>query len=408
MKKTRCTFNILSVVLVTAILGACEHASAQPDDRLPVSDRRSSPAYTGAVDALFVGHSAMNNVVDDYVATLAHTYDRTNTLRTVQVTSGDISLVGKMSFPELDPVFRADSHGFEVAVLTEQWDYESWYDPAVHGADTGGPVLGCPPQSYSYTDAWVDAPSGEWNPIPYYLQQYVDQIACGNPDATSFYYQTWTIDYNAITDGTTRRSDPGFVRPTIAEVDRRIRDGVGDPDLAAADLIEYQGVKWERFVAAINRPNLIFVPANYAIAQIMRAIETGTAPGFEALNGTNGLTAEGELAWVDWLFYEDGYHLSTVGHYVMSLMIFAAVYNVSPEGLEIGTGNYAVSDAFRNDQYPLEGISNNRYEELLTESGAAGIYDLRGYQGLDYIHDELRDYLQRLVWETFQRYDQQG
>jgi hypothetical protein len=176
--------------------------------------------------------------------------------------------------------------------------------------------------------------------------------------------------------------------------------------LAAADLIEYRGVKWERFVAAINRPNLVFVPANYALAELMRDIEAGTAPGFEALQGTSGLTADGELAWVDWIFYEDGYHLSTVGHYFMSLMIFSAVYNVSPEGLEIGSGNYPASEWFPNDQYPLEGVSNARYQELLTESGASGIYGLRGYQGRDCIHDELRDYLQRLAWETYRQFDQ--
>ncbi len=189
-------------------------------------------------------------------------------------------------------------------------------------------------------------------------------------------------------------------------MDQRIASGQEDPDLAAADLIEYRGVKWERFVAAINRPNLVFIPTNYALAQLMRDIEAGIAPGFQALQGADGLTPEGELGWVDWIFYEDGYHLSTVGHYFMSLMIFSAVYNVSPEGLEIGSGNYAVSDAFRNDQYPLEGISNSRYQELLDDSGASGIYDLRGYQDLDYIHDELRDYLQRLAWDTFRQFDQ--
>lgn len=405
MKQIARVLKPVSALALVAAMAACVHASPQPDPDSGSSERRS-PAYTGTIDALFVGHSAMNEIVDDYVSTLASTYDSGNTMRTTQVTNGDISLVGKMERDELDPVFRSASHGYEVAVLTEQWDYESWYDPAEHGADTGVPVHGCPPSGYSYTDAWVNAPADDWNPIPYYLQQYVDRIACGNPEATSFYYQNWTIDYNEIADGTTRRSDPGFVRPTIAEVDRRIRAGSGDPDLAAADLIEYRGVKWERFVAAIQRPNLVFVPANYALAELMRDIETGTAPGFEALHGTDGLTADGELAWVDWIFYEDGYHLSTVGHYFMSLMIFSAVYNVSPEGLEIGSGNFPASEWFPNGQYALEGISNARYQELLTESGASGVYDLRGYQGLDYIHDDLRIYLQRLAWETFRQFDQ--
>lgn len=351
--------------LLMSFLGGCAHAMTN-SGRGPDGDRQA-PAYTGAVDALFVGHSAMNNVVDDYVLTLASTYDSENRMRTVQVTSGPISLNGKAHLDALDPVFRQDTHDFEIAVLTEQWGHQEFYDPAEFGQDTYGPVFGCPPADHAYPEQWVtmpwlepEGPRGplDWSPTPYWLQRYADAIACGNPSATSFYYQSWSVDYNeSVPNATTRRSDPDYVRQTIAAVDPTLgREGDGAvPDMGLADFIEYQGVKWERFVAAANRPNLVFIPTNYALAQLMRDIEAGTAPGFEALRDTNGLTAAGELGWVDWIFYEDGYHLSTVGHYFMSLVIFSAVYNVSPEGLEVGSGNYAVSDAFRSNQYPPRG-----------------------------------------------------
>lgn len=393
--------RLLSAPLLVLLLGACVHSGlpGSPGSGAPSGGDRPSPALTGHAQALFVGHSAMNNVVDDYVATLARLADDANMLVTTQVTYGDISLVGKMDRAELDPVFREESHPFDVAVLTEQWDYETFYDPAVHGADPNDPVSGCPPDHYAYPAAWVNPPD-DWNPLPYYLQQYVDALACGNPQSTVFYYQTWTTDYNAVTDGTTRTSNPNFRRPTIAEMDELIRSGNAMPDLPIADLIEFQGVKWERFVRAIRRPDVVFIPAGYAMAELLREVEAGEVPGFEALRETDGLTDEGRLAWVDWIFYHDGYHLSTVGHYFVSLVIYASVYNASPEGLPIGSGAFAVSEAFFEDQYPLEGISNDRYRALLAESGASGIYDLRGYGDLDYIHDDLRLYLQRLAWEA--------
>jgi hypothetical protein len=153
----------LLVKIVMIIVTACAHASPQSGAGAGELDR-PSPAYTGSVDALFVGHSAMNQIVDDFVSTLASAYDSANNVRTTQVTNEDVSLVGKMDREELDPVFRADSHDFEIAVLTEQWDYESWYNPAEHGEDTYGPVHGCPPSDYSYSQAWVNVPAGQLCP----------------------------------------------------------------------------------------------------------------------------------------------------------------------------------------------------------------------------------------------------
>ncbi len=105
----------------------------------------------------------MNNVVDDYVRTLAETYDSANDMRTVQITSepgnDGLSLLGKMDREELDPVFRGAGHDFEIAVLTEQWDYESFYHHAEHGADTYGPVGGCPPSDDTYSADWANAPA---------------------------------------------------------------------------------------------------------------------------------------------------------------------------------------------------------------------------------------------------------
>ena len=115
------------------------------------------------------------------------------------------------------------------------------------------------------------------------------------------------------------------------------------------------------------------------------------------------MTEAGHLAWRDYLFYaEDGYHLATMGHYLMSLVIYASVFNESPEGIEIGEGNFRASGAFSVNQYPIRGISNEEYEALLEETGAEGVYGLRGTNGLEYVHDDLRLYLQRLAWEVVQ------
>lgn len=410
MKLLKATFLLSLTLGITLMLTNCAEDPVEPQITNGGGDGENgnneggndigSPRYTGDINALFVGHSAMNDIVDDYVRTLAQTRDNSNNLTIATATSGDISLVGKMDREEVRPIFQQDNHNYDFAVLTEQWDYQN-YNPSIHGADDNNPVTGCPPSGYDYADLWEN-PEDDWVPIPFYLQQYVDGMECGNGSSETFYYQTWTLDYNEVTNGTTRQSDPDYQRPTVDEMITLIQNGQANPDLAAADRIEFEGVKWEHFVRSINRPDVIFIPAGFAMARLIREIEAGQVPGFEAVANSNGIAADGRLAWVDWIFYNDGYHLSTVGHYFVSLVIYASVYNESPEGIEIGSGNYGVSEAFFEDQYPLEGISNQQYQDFLNQTGANGIYDLRGHNSLDYIHEDLRIYLQRLAWDVVQ------
>ncbi len=373
-----------------------------PKDDDPIVDPNPTPTRTGNLEALFVGHSAMNMIVDDYVVLMAESADENTTLSTTQVTNGNISLVGKMENPETAPLFSSDpTHNYDFAVLTEAWDYQN-YNPDEHGRDNNQSLDGCPPSDYDYPDAWEN-PAEDWVPIPYYLQQYTDGLKCGNNASTVYYYQTWSLGYNEVTNGATRAADQNYQRPTVEEMEQLLTSGDVFRDLPLADRIEFEGVKWQYFVRSAKRSHIRFIPAAFALARLMREMEAGVVPGFEAVANTDGLNGQGHLVWTDYLFYEDQYHLSTVGHYFMALVIYASVFNTSPEGLAVGSGQYQVSEWFPDGQYPLEGITNARYQELLTEAGANGIYDLRGYNSLDYMHDDLRRYLQRLAWEVVQQ-----
>lgn len=402
MKKLfRTTASGLLCIGLIFSLSNCAEDPVEPEITDPADNNASPtiPAFSGDLNGLFVGHSAMNMIVDDYVALLANLANSENQLNTVQVTNNGISLVEKMDREH--GLFDGDpTHNFDFAVLTEAWDYQN-FNPEVHGRDVNEAVNSCPPSDYNFPDLWEN-PEEDWVPIPYYLQQYADALECGNSESVTFYYQTWSLGYNEVPNGATRTSDQNYQRPTIAEMEQMLINGNVSPDLPLADRIEFEGVKWQYFVRSTQRSHIVFIPAAFALSRLIREIEAGQVPGFEAVAATNGVGADGTLVWTAYLFHNDQYHLSTVGHYLMSLVIYASVFNQSPEGLEIGSGQFVASEWFPEDQYDLEGITNERYNELLAESGASGVYDLRGYNDLDYMHDDLRNYLQRLAWEVVQ------
>lgn len=397
----------LGIVLVIFLISGCkEDEPVTPDPIVvdpedPIDNTNPDPTFSGDLNALFVGHSAMNMIVDDYVALLAELADPNTTVTTAQETNGELSLVGKMDNEHTRTLFDGDpTHSYNFAVLTEQWDYQN-YNPDENGTDTNETIDACPGTDYDYLDEWENA-SGDFIPIPYFLQQYADALECGNNASVTFYYQTWSLGYNEIADGTTRTSDQSYQRPTVIEMEQLLTSGGAFPDLPLADRIEFEGVKWQYFVRSTKRSHIVFIPAAFALSRLMREIEAGTVPGFEAVANTGGFNGRGELAWTDYLFYQDQYHLGTVGHYFMSLIIYASIFNTSPEGINIGSNQFLASEWFPEDQYPLEGISNSQYQELLNQTGAEGVYDLRGYNDLDYMHDDLRNYLQRLAWEVVQ------
>ena len=350
----------------------------------------TSPGYSGAITGYFIGHSAMNDVVADHVATHASGAGTAQLTVTESTTEG-LSLEDKAGVPGIAAVLGGGTHTYDFVVITEVWDYQN-YDAEDQGAATNAAPSGCPDSSYTPPSDWTNPPS-DWSPTPYYVQRYRDAFVCGNSATRVFYYQTWSLGYNEVENGATRASDSSFVRPGLDQ------ELVWYPDLALADRIEYEGLKWQKFVAAANRPDIIFIPAAYALARLMRAIEAGTAPGFEALAATGGLH-NGRLAWADYLFYEDQYHLSSVGHYFMALVIYASVFDADPTGIPVGSGLYPGSEYFADGQYPLRGVSDAEYETLLAEAGASGVYDLRGHNNLDYLPDSLRDYLQTLARTT--------
>lgn len=401
---------LLATILATA---ACKEEVTDPATTIinPVDTTEventtqatnTSSSLSGELNALFVGHSAMNFIVDDYVKIMAEDASFENSVDITTVTaSGGLSLESKYEVEEVAALFNEGTGAnYDFVVLTEQWDYQ-WYTAAQNGEDTNSPVSGCPPDDYQAPDLWIN-PNDDWMPTPYALQQYTDAIVCANSEAKVFYYQTWSLGYNEVENGDIRSSDQNFSRPSIAEINALMNAGNGSPDLPLADRIEFEGVKWENFVVEANRPDIIFIPAGYGVAKLMRAIEAGTVPGFEAVANTGGLTENGVLAWRDYIFYQDQYHAATVGHYFLSLVIYASVFQQSPEGLPVGSEKYLVAEAFSENQYELEEISDEKYQQLLDESGAKGIYGLRGYGEKDYMHESLKVYLQRLAWEVVQ------
>jgi hypothetical protein len=358
-----------------------------------------SPRFSGDLNALFVGHSAVNDRVAEYVVTLAELRNTRNSIASEVVLGTDISLRGKMDMPEIRSFMQPNStHDYDFAVITEQWDMQN-YNVDIDGVDNNDPVAGCPSDNYQVPGEWT---TDEWAPIPYFIQQYRDGLKCGNAATHVFYYQTWSLGYNEVENGASRPSDQNYQRPTVEEVQQAIRSGEYAPDLPLADRIDFEGVKWQNLLRHTNREDIIFIPAGFALARLIRDIEAGVVPGFEAVAATHGADATGRLVWTDYLFYEDQYHLSTVGNYLMSLVIYASVFNESPEGIEIGNDNFPASEFFPDDQYPLTEISNEEYANLLSTENADGIYDLRGVDGRDYMHEDLRNYLQRLAWEVVQ------
>lgn len=408
-------YLFLFTFLFSIVLTGCKEESVTPQNPANTGNSTNTntssgnqenttvPHFSGDLNALFVGHSTMNFIVDDYVKLMAEEADNETSIDIATVTaSGGLSLESKYEVEGVKELFTEDaSENYDFIVLTEQWDYQ-FYTPATGGSDTNDPVYGCPPSDYTPPALWTSPPD-DWFPTPYALQRYSDAIACGNSSTFTYYYQTWSLGYNEVTNGDTRQSNQNYVRPTVDEIRQLQANGQGMPDLPLADRIDFEGVKWESFVKAANRPDIIFIPAGYAMARLIRDMEAGAVPGFESVATSNGLADNGKLAWTNHLFYQDQYHLSSFGHYFVSLVIYASVFNRSPEGLEVGTDRYLVSEAFPENEYPLQGISNARYQELLDESDAKGIYDLKGYNDLDYIHDDLRIYLQKMVWEVVQQ-----
>lgn len=395
------------LLLVVAVFSwQCESEDVAPVSRNNGNDNNvdpgistASPRFSGDLNALFVGHSAVNDRVAEYVVTLAELRSEQNNIESEVVLGTDISLRGKMDMDEIRSFMEPNStHNYDFAVITEQWDMQN-YNVDIDGVDNNDPVTGCPPGDYQVPSQWQ---TDEWMPIPYFIQQYRDGLKCGNPNTHVFFYQTWSLGYNEVTNGESRTSDQNYQRPSIEEIQEAIRSGNESPDLPLADRIDFEGVKWQNLVRHTNRDDIIFIPGGFAMARLIRDIEAGVVPGFEAVAATNGMDENGRLVWADYLFYEDQYHTSTVGNYLMALVIYATVFNESPEGIEVGNGNFPASAYFPDDQYPLTEISNEEYANLLSTHNADGIYDLRGVNGQDYMHEDLRNYLQRLAWEVVQ------
>lgn len=410
--------NRLTILFVLLTLFAsCAEDEPTTEEQQPEQEEdtlqnvNTTPRFEGDLNALFVGHSTMNDVVGEYVSVLAELRRSTTELSLDVVTNYDpdnahetfsgLSLGGKIDYEYVRDVLNGDTHSYNFAVITEEWDYQN-YNVDYHGTDSNDPITGCRPDGYEVPGQWSN-PEFAWYFNPYYVQLYKDALSCGNSNSLTFYYQTWSLGWNEVENGDTRLSNQDYIRPSYAQIEEDIRTGQNYPDLPLADRIDYEGVKWQHFVHHANRPDIVFIPAGFAMAQFIRDVEAGIVPGFEAVAESNGITEEGHLAWRDYLFYQDGYHLASAGHYLMSLVIYASVFNESPEGIEIGENNFRASWAFAENQYPLRGVSNEEYENLLASSGANGVFDLRGTNGFEYIHDDLRDYLQELAWEVVQR-----
>ncbi len=409
-------FKTTWLLFTISILISCSEDEPTTDEQTPITEdtrqiSNGSPRFTGDINALFVGHSALNDVVGEYVTVLARLKRSETEVSADVVTNYDpdhahdrfsgLSLGGKVNYDHVRDVFNNDSHDYHFAVITEEWDYQN-YNVDYHGTDQNDPVDVCRPSDYAVPGQWSN-PEFDWYFNPYYVQLYRDALVCGNASNMVFYYQTWSLGWNEVENGDRRLSDQNYSRPTYDQIRQDIRTGQNFPDLPLADRIDYEGVKWQHFIHHANRPDIVFIPAAFALSQFIRDVEAGVVPGFEAVAATDGMTDDGHLAWRDYLFYQDGYHLASAAHYLMALVIYATVFNESPVGIPIGEGNFRVSWAFSENQYPLTEITNEAYENLLQSTGANGVFDLRGHEGLEYIHEDLRNYLQELAWEVVQR-----
>ncbi|MEH6646339.1 hypothetical protein [Sulfitobacter sp.] len=142
----------------------------------------------------------------------------------------------------------------------------------------------------------------KWSGTEDYAQAFADLALSGNADARVFVQETW----HSLKSGTGAQIDYDDKAATPWRV--RLQEDLAD---------------WEGIVTLLRagvedgNARVQLIPAGQALARLDDAIAAHEVPGLSAISGV----------------FDDDIHLNTLGHYFVSMVQYAVLTGVSPEGL---------------------------------------------------------------------------
>lgn len=235
----------------------------------------ASPAPVDDVKAMFVGHSLINYTMPDMVKQLAESGQGLTMDKSVQVLNGS--------------PLRYNWEMCREADFAGEWPPQEFACDAIEAAAATAPF-----DTLVVTDA-NNPISGHhiYNQTQVYLEQFTELLKTTNETARSFLYTSWEgLDYHQ-----------------------------GEwLDAIDAELAEYEQIAIEAEQLSAERgrnAQIEVIPANLALKMLIIKIENGELPG---------LSSRSDI-------FTDDVHMNDLGNYFIANVVFAAIYNRSPEGL---------------------------------------------------------------------------
>jgi hypothetical protein len=140
-----------------------------------------------------------------------------------------------------------------------------------------------------------------WHDTVRHLRHYHERFIAGNPDGRTYFYEPWL----------------GI--PGKTEVSRWIAY-----ERAASPLWQCIATRVNRSLAAeARRDRIASLPAGLALAELIERATTGT--------GVPGISGSSVAQTVD-RFFHDSVHLTSLGAYYVALVVYAVVFERSPDG----------------------------------------------------------------------------
>ncbi|MCK6550986.1 hypothetical protein L6R52_34430 [Myxococcota bacterium] len=282
--------RVLSISLISLTLAACSpDATVEPPD--PPAGGDASVPVTTPVDrarVFFVGHSLVNHDMPEMLADVAESLGRDHAYD-VQVKNG--------------------------TPLRVQWDEETPGEGRfVAGSGTYAPSRARTTVPSGDFDVMVMTELGpistfvQWGCTAAYALEFYNLAVRANPATRVYYYETW-------------RQQPEdwatLIPADRATIDQWVVDQVNTPRAPPARPTA-QGNCPHPNPPSTREPGTVMrvVPAGRAMSMLDEAIRAGTVPG---------VTSRSQL-------FEDQIHLTDLGNYFVSLVMYATIYAQSPVG----------------------------------------------------------------------------
>ncbi len=245
---------------------------------LLINSAVAAPLPVDDVKAMFVGHSLINNDMPDLVRQLAQSNENLSMIKAAQIFNG--------------------------APLKFNWqnchqsDFTGEYPPAEFACDAldeaaAGPLTG-PFDTLIVTEA-NNPIAGQhfWNETQLYLEKFTALLKSHDSNGRAYFFTSWEgLDYHQgeWTDAITKELDE--YEQIVAEAE----------NISAANGID---------------ADIELIPANLALRELILDIENGQI---------SGLSQRTDV-------FKDDVHMNDIGNYFIASVVFANIYNRSPEGL---------------------------------------------------------------------------